>query len=705
LIPDEEEMRRVNPFDWKVEFPEIMKGGGFEAVIGNPPYVLLQDEFRDDNQLDYFRTKFLGASFKIDTYHLFIEQGIKLCRPDGWFAMITPANFITNNHLDKLRRLILERSRVNRIVIIDGGVFDGISVDNSIFVFSPGKKSTVDFLMSHARISGQQLIEISKISVSPRIALEGQHVLFTGTSQSSSVNILKRIASKALPLNVLAHVSFGKQLRNRKEFVRDVIEVSSLRNVPPTHRPCYSGRDVKRYSLTWGKLACLDNEIARSGGCWDASKHDAKNKILTRQIGRFPDFSLDVNGWHCLNTMFMVRLREENLDARYLLGILNSKFIRAIWLDQFYDQRKTFPKIKGTYLKQLPIRRVDLSKQSEKAQHDEVVKIVDRMLDLHQRLSKERLPTDKEHLQRQIDKTDQEIDRLVYALYGLTEDEIKIVEAASVASSSKVKENETHETDTEAADRSGSGRGTPASVAEAAQYTREGGGGAPEGFTGAGEPVHGVREPAGQYGPSESADDGSEEEGGLRSTRYFDTAEGRLSYSELSDQLAAPLIAIHDEILHAKPDQIVINPEWLCLWHKRLAGHLFPDWAGRFRDINVQVGAHIPPPFYEVPIDMRQFCDDLSERLKHVGSTIQGLADLLAWADWRFQWIHPFKDFNGRIGRVLLAALLYMMDLPHVETAPLEQESRRQYLSALHSADQGDMALLVSLWIERLAGC
>jgi Fic family protein len=99
---------------------------------------------------------------------------------------------------------------------------------------------------------------------------------------------------------------------------------------------------------------------------------------------------------------------------------------------------------------------------------------------------------------------------------------------------------------------------------------------------------------------------------------------------------------------------------------------------------------------------MRQFCDDLNERLLHLNQeSSANCAEFLAWADWRFQWIHPFKDFNGRIGRVLIAALLYKLGLPHVETAPLDREARTQYLDALRAADQGDLATLGELWIRR----
>ncbi len=236
---------------------------------------------------------------------------------------------------------------------------------------------------------------------------------------------------------------------------------------------------------------------------------------------------------------------------------------------------------------------------------------------------------------------------------------------------------------------------------ETPQYAREGGGCASESVAGTGEPVHGVREPTGQYRSPQDPDGEGQSE--LGSTREFETAEGRLSYQELSERLAVLLVAIYDEILQESPKQIVINSEWFRLRHKCLAAHLFPDWAGRFRDVNVQIGLHIPPSYYEVPIHMRQFCDDLNARLLHLNQeSVANCAELLAWADWRFQWIHPFKDFNGRIGRVLLAALLYKLGLPHVVTAPTEH-NRRDYLDALQSADEGEVGPLTKMWMRRLA--
>jgi Fic family protein len=94
---------------------------------------------------------------------------------------------------------------------------------------------------------------------------------------------------------------------------------------------------------------------------------------------------------------------------------------------------------------------------------------------------------------------------------------------------------------------------------------------------------------------------------------------------------------------------------------------------------------------------------NLAERLRHL-SGVESIANLLAWADWRFQWIHPFKDFNGRVGRILLVALSYKLGLPPIDPAAAEASGKTAYFDALRAADAGNLAQLFSLWLERLVG-
>jgi fido (protein-threonine AMPylation protein) len=167
----------------------------------------------------------------------------------------------------------------------------------------------------------------------------------------------------------------------------------------------------------------------------------------------------------------------------------------------------------------------------------------------------------------------------------------------------------------------------------------------------------------------------------------------------VAERLAVNIVHCLDELLEENPEDVAITPDWICAVHRRLAGELFPEWGGRFRTVDVQVGTHFPPSGYEVAIHLRNFCLDLEERLRHLIG-VESIADLLAWVDWRFQWIHPFKDFNGRVGRILLVALTYKLALPPVD--PAENNQRTNYFVALRCADAGDLAPLREIWLRRL---
>jgi hypothetical protein len=431
LLTDElvDKLKELRAFDWPVQFPAVMKSGGFDAVVGNPPYILLQDDFRDDEQLKYFRRHYRGASYKLDTYHLFIERGIKLCRPAGRLGMITPSNFLTNNRLDGLRRLILEQTQPQEIVVIDGGVFEGVSVDCAVFAFSAGQAALKAFPLTRAIAEEANFKPTGQDQVFPKRVLAEERALFTSGIINPASDLWDRLSAKFSKLGCIADVNFGKQLRDRTKFPKDVIEVSSRNAIPRTHVACVTGKDVGRYQLNWSKLACLNDTVAQSGGCWDEAKHKAKRKLLTRQIGRHPGFGFDGVGYHCLNTIFMVTLTEATeVNPSFLLGVLNSKLLRTLWVGRFYDQRQTFPKIKGTYLKELPIAVPDFSKPADKARHDKLVSLVDKMLGLMPKLRAAPLDSEKATLQNAVTATDRQIDALVYELYGLTAEEIQLVE-------------------------------------------------------------------------------------------------------------------------------------------------------------------------------------------------------------------------------------------------------------------------------------
>jgi len=224
--------------------------------------------------------------------------------------------------------------------------------------------------------------------------------------------------------------------------------------------------------------------------------------------------------------------------------------------------------------------------------------------------------------------------------------------------------------------------------------------------SGLGGKIYGIREGASEYGSSKGTPQKREDSTRpLDSTRYFETAQGRKTYSEVAEILAVSVAKTIETIINGSLEDILVTPEWICKIHNEIGGLLFPDWAGRFRDVNVQVGIHIPPSYFEVPVHIRSYCEDLSARLASVKEQkdIEKISETLAYADWRFQWIHPFKDFNGRVGRILLSAILFKLRLPPAETASIDPEGKERYLKALHIADAGDLFLLTDIWINRLS--
>jgi CRISPR-associated endonuclease/helicase Cas3 len=145
--------------------------------------------------------------------------------------------------------------------------------------------------------------------------------------------------------------------------------------------------------------------------------------------------------------------------------------------------------------------------------------------------------------------------------------------------------------------------------------------------------------------------------------------------------------------------------EWLILeLHRRLCADLVPDWAGKWRDIEVQVGRLTPPLPHALPMLMRDYGRDLQARLQGTNEeTGELLLEFLAFAEGRFLTIHPFRDFNGRTIRLFITELRRRLDLPRVTLAPSDEADRQNYFLALEAADQLDWQPLIEIWRDRFA--
>ena len=211
-------------------------------------------------------------------------------------------------------------------------------------------------------------------------------------------------------------------------------------------------------------------------------------------------------------------------------------------------------------------------------------------------------------------------------------------------------------------------------------------------------PEHGLR------GGASGAGSGSRDTRPDRATRFIETTLGRLSYSELApllgERVALTGVAIYEEAFAGHP----LDESLIWDLHSRICGDLVPEWAGRWRAIEVRVGNLQPPPPHEVPLQMRDYVLDLQVRWDAATADASELTlELLAFAEGRFLTIHPFQDFNGRTIRLFLLELLRRMDLPRVLLAPQTEAGRANYFSAIEAADARNWHPLMEIWRERLA--
>ena len=190
------------------------------------------------------------------------------------------------------------------------------------------------------------------------------------------------------------------------------------------------GVHINRYALCPGdEFVNFRPEAIKSGG---NPQVYGQPRVGVRQIGQAPIATYLPAGLCTLNTIYNIYFtKQTNYHLKFVLGIASSKAIAWYWVRSFFDQKRTFPKIKKDALLSIPIPRLNFSDPNDKHKHDELVAKVEQMLAAKEALAEALMSKDKNFYERKCDSLDRQIDRLVYDLYGLTEEEIAIVEEAA----------------------------------------------------------------------------------------------------------------------------------------------------------------------------------------------------------------------------------------------------------------------------------
>jgi tRNA1(Val) A37 N6-methylase TrmN6 len=472
-------------FSWEKEFPEVFMKGGFDVVIGNPPYVDIKA--LDKLIVKEIFKKYLTAENRINLYSIFIEQGYSIVREGGILSFINPNSILINSSYTKIRRMLV--SDMTKLIKLPDGVFEDATVETIIFEFR--KNSDTKLLEAIVYNKNEKISSLDN----SRIILinkddwkkndDCNYNIFITKDQQ---NILKKIEEKSFKLGDLAEFCLGitpydKYKGHSEELIKNRTYHSDTKQ-GEAYKPLITGENITRFSVT--------NQIKEfiNYGDWLGAPRSEKffkdKRILVRQIvsGNPPRIYAGYTEEELYFTQIGFAIIPKEINIKYVLCLLNSNLINFYHKFRFLDlEKELFQKILIANCKNLPIKKISKEKQINFEDKANIILTI--KVDLHlfsQKFSTyftsqyalDKLPgklekwyelefvdfikelnkaikavkgtplTKKDEfdwmdlfeekkkkaleLKAEIDKTDKEIDGMVYELYGLSEEEIRIVE-------------------------------------------------------------------------------------------------------------------------------------------------------------------------------------------------------------------------------------------------------------------------------------
>ncbi|MBC6433244.1 N-6 DNA methylase [Nostoc sp. HG1] len=486
---DKDTAYRVNIFDWKSAFSNIMKRGGFDVVIGNPPYIRIQalKEWAF-LEVEFYKKQYISASQgNYDIYVVFVEKGLNLLKKDGHLGFILPHKFFNSQYGESLRRLIYEGKFLEKIVHFgDQQVFPKVSTYTCLCFLSKTKQSQVSFIqvkdllkwVINGNVEEMLVINKSLPSESWDFGKSRNSVLFDKFNNDKFIslshlktNISQGIRTSANEIYVVDFISQEDNLlqvysKALNKIVTIESNLTSLflqgKEIKP-YQVLYSSKLlIIPYELTNGNVHLINEDKFRNnypltfdylmqnkqflenrekgkmlGLDWYAYIYPKniqlmkKSKILVPDIANRASFAWDEKGDYAFTSGYGIILKNNVQESiKYILGLLNSKVLDFYLKNISTTIRGGFFRYFTQFIEQLPIRLIDFSNSQEKNIYNQIIQLVEQMLYLHQQLNQAQTPPAKKRIQQQIKATDRQINQLVYELYGLTDEEILIVEGA-----------------------------------------------------------------------------------------------------------------------------------------------------------------------------------------------------------------------------------------------------------------------------------
>jgi hypothetical protein len=413
---DEETLYRVNAFDWKQEFAEIMQAGGFDTVLGNPPYGAM---FKSEEK-KYLFQHYPLLQGQPESYEYFLLQALELTSKKGVIAVIVPTNFIESTRAERLREQLLTTTHIQIIANFRYNVWKKNASETLVALFQKGKTGQTQVIHPKTPIEFAEEVDKNEFNQQDWLQVTGKRFLIR-----ADMGLLQKIETTHLRLGDICEVSQGIIVYKTREdsaknpYIADVVETAEWKKLLDTHST------VQRYSLTWGQKYL-------KYGDWLWCRRDAKffeqpkiilvrlrNKSLLRKlIGTY-----DEEKFYNRDNFNNIILKDGRYSLKYILGLFNSK-LSNYWYKSYFDNVNINP----AQLRLIPIHAIDFNSVMAVTQHQTVVDLVSQLLELNRLLAAMKELHGQKMLERQIVAVDAAIDNVVYELYDLTPEEIQLIE-------------------------------------------------------------------------------------------------------------------------------------------------------------------------------------------------------------------------------------------------------------------------------------
>jgi len=379
---------------WHTWFYDVFSQGGFDIVIGNPPYVNIAN-FKDDKVRLLYQKQYKTVRNKSDLYSIFTEQAHYILRERGLCSFIFSNSWLGTDSFYLFRKFLVNGTRVIQLVDLPDKVFDNATVKTCIILFSKESVdlNTIILIDYNGKVFSKMGYSLTYDSIKK----------FDNYPFSFDRNInLSKVAS--IKLGDIAGFSLGIKTSNDKKFISNI----------PFKEDCYHlirGRNIQRYNTPisdewiWYRPDLFMEKVG--AGPRRIEYFTTSPKILIQDIATEICATIDENKYLCNDTINLIYKLNKGYSFQYILGLLNSKAVR-FW------HKKVFPEglhIKIYQLKEIPIPSIKEEEQKP------FIMLVNQILAIKRR-----------NISEDTSDLESEIDHLVYNLYGLTEEEIKIIE-------------------------------------------------------------------------------------------------------------------------------------------------------------------------------------------------------------------------------------------------------------------------------------